>query len=54
MLLVHLDLALVDPASGEAIWTGRAHRPVPVRSALTPREIVIDAAPRIFAEAFGS
>jgi ABC 3 transport family len=53
MLLVHLDLALVDPGSGELIWSGSAHRPVPVRSALDTREIVIDAAPKIFAEAFG-
>jgi ABC-type Mn2+/Zn2+ transport system permease subunit len=53
LLLVHLDLALVDPGSGEVIWTGSARRPVPVRSALNTREIVIDAAPKIFAEAFG-
>jgi ABC-type Mn2+/Zn2+ transport system permease subunit len=53
LLLVHLDLALVDPASGEVIWTGSARRPVPVRSALNMREVVIDAGPRIFAEAFG-
>jgi hypothetical protein len=43
----------VDPASGEVIWTGSARRPVPVRSALNMREVVIDAGPRIFAEAFG-
>jgi ABC-type Mn2+/Zn2+ transport system permease subunit len=53
MLLVHLDLALVDPGSGEVIWSGSARRPVAVRSALGAREIVIDAAPKIFAEAFG-
>jgi ABC-type Mn2+/Zn2+ transport system permease subunit len=53
LLLVHLDLALVDSASGEVIWKGSARRPVPVRSALNTREIVIDAGPKIFAEAFG-
>jgi len=53
MLLVHLDLALVDPASGEVIWKGSARRPVPVKSALSTNEIVIDAGPKIFAEAFG-
>jgi ABC-type Mn2+/Zn2+ transport system permease subunit len=53
MLLVHLDLALVDPGSGALIWTGSARRPVPVRSAQNTREVVIDAAPRIYAEAFG-
>jgi ABC-type Mn2+/Zn2+ transport system permease subunit len=53
LLLVQLDLALVDPGSGEVMWTGSARRPVPVRSALNTREIVIDAGPRIFADAFG-
>jgi ABC-type Mn2+/Zn2+ transport system permease subunit len=53
MLLVHLDLALVDPGSGEVMWSGSARRPVPVRSALDMNEIVIDAAPKIFADAFG-
>jgi ABC-type Mn2+/Zn2+ transport system permease subunit len=53
MLLVNLDLALVDPASGEVIWKGSARRPVPVRSALDAGEIVIDAGPKIFADAFG-
>ena len=53
MLLVHLDLALVDPRSEEVIWSGSARRPVSVRSALNTREILVDAAPKIFAEAFG-
>jgi ABC 3 transport family len=53
MLLVHLDLALVDPRSEEVIWSGSARRPVSVRSALNTREILVDAAPQIFAEAFG-
>jgi len=51
---VRLELALVDPASGERLWSGRARRPVPVTSALTVQEIVLDAAPVIFAEAFGN
>ena len=54
LLLVRLDLWLVDPASGEVLWTGSAHRPVAVRSALSAEEVVLDAAPRIYAEAFGS
>lgn len=54
LLLVRLELWLVDPASGEILWTGSAHRPVPVRGALSAQEIVADAAPRMFAEAFGS
>jgi hypothetical protein len=53
LLLVHLDLALIDPGSGEMIWMGSARRPVPVRSALNTREILVDAAPKIFADAFG-
>ena len=53
LLLVHLDLALVDPASDQVIWNGSARRPVPVRSALNTREILVDAAPKIFADAFG-
>ena len=54
LLLVRLDLALVDPESGEVLWTGSAKRPVPVNSALTAQEILLDAGPRIFAEAFGN
>lgn len=54
LLLVRLDLALVDPASAELLWTGSARRPVSVQSALTDQEILLDAAPAIFAEAFGS
>jgi ABC-type Mn2+/Zn2+ transport system permease subunit len=54
LLLVHLDLALVDSSSAEVIWTGSARRPVPVRSALNTREILVDAGPAIFAEAFGN
>jgi hypothetical protein len=53
LLLVRLDLALVDPVSGEVIWTGSARKPVPVKSALNTGEVVIDAAPKIFADAFG-
>jgi ABC-type Mn2+/Zn2+ transport system permease subunit len=54
MLLVRLELALVEPASGEVLWTGSARRPVPVESSLNAQELVIDAGPRIFAEAFGN
>lgn len=53
LLLVRLDLALVDPETGDVLWTGSAHRPVSVRSALTAQEVVLDAGPAIFAEAFG-
>lgn len=54
MLLVNLELELIDPVSGEHIWTGSARRPVAVRSSLTTQEILLDAGPAIFAEAFGS
>jgi hypothetical protein len=54
LLLVRLDLVLVDPATGDVLWSGQARRPVAVKSALTDQEIVLDAAPEIFAEAFGS
>jgi hypothetical protein len=54
LLLVRLELALVDPRDGHVLWTGSARRPVPVRSALTVPELLIDAGPEIFAEAFGT
>jgi hypothetical protein len=54
LLLVRLELELLDPASGEVLWTGQATRPVPVKSALTAQEVVLDAGPAIFAEAFGN
>jgi hypothetical protein len=53
VLLVRLELALVDPRDGNVLWSGSARRPVPVRSALTVPELLIDAGPAIFAEAFG-
>jgi hypothetical protein len=53
LLLVRLELALVDPRDGHVLWTGSAHRPVAVQSALTVPELLIDAGPAIFAEAFG-
>jgi ABC-type Mn2+/Zn2+ transport system permease subunit len=53
LLLVRLDLAIVDPQSGDLLWTGSARRPVPVHSALTAQEVLLDAGPKIFAEAFG-
>jgi len=53
LLLIQLDLALVDPTTDAVMWTGRARRPVPIRSAQTTREILVDAAPAVFAEAFG-
>jgi ABC-type Mn2+/Zn2+ transport system permease subunit len=54
LLLVRLELALVDPGTKEVMWTGDARRPVPVRSAVTFQEILIDAGPAIFADAFGN
>jgi ABC-type Mn2+/Zn2+ transport system permease subunit len=54
LLLVRLDLALVEPSSGDLLWTGSARRPVPVKSALTAQEVLVDAGPAIFAEAFGN
>ncbi len=51
LLHVRLELALVDPASGEIVWHGDARRPVPVPGAFTLAEIAQDAAPAIFAEA---
>jgi ABC-type Mn2+/Zn2+ transport system permease subunit len=54
LLLVRLELALVDLRSQQVAWTGAAKRPVPIRSALTLQEILLDAGPPIFAEAFGS
>jgi ABC-type Mn2+/Zn2+ transport system permease subunit len=54
MLLVRLELWLVDPASGATLWTGGARRPVPVKGSLSSQELVVDAGPAIFAEAFGS
>ena len=51
---MRLDLALVDPESAEVLWQGSAQRPVAVRSALTEQEVLLDAGPAIFAEAFGS
>jgi ABC-type Mn2+/Zn2+ transport system permease subunit len=54
LLLVRLDLTLVDARSQQVLWTGSARRPVPVRSALTLQEILLDAGAPIFADAFGT
>jgi hypothetical protein len=54
LLLVWLDLALVDAQSQEILWTGAARRPVPVQSALTWQEVLVDAGAPIFADAFGN
>jgi len=54
LLLVWLDLALVDAQSQEILWTGAARRPVPIQSALTWQEVLLDAGAPLFAEAFGS
>ena len=54
LLLVRLELALVDARSQEVLWTGSARRPVPIQSALTWQEILLDAGPPIFADAFGN
>ncbi len=54
LLLVQLDLALIDTRSQEVLWSGAAKRPVPIPSALTWQEILLDAGAPIFADAFGS
>jgi len=54
LLHVRLELSLVDPSAGAIVWQGSARRPVPVAGAFTLAEIAQDAAPAIFAEAFGS
>jgi hypothetical protein len=51
---VQLELVLVDAQSGELLWRGSARKPRPVHSALTIEEVLLDAGPAIFAEAFGS
>jgi hypothetical protein len=51
---VQLELALIDAKNQQTFWTGEARRPVPVPSALTWQEILLDAGPQIFAEAFGN
>jgi len=52
LLLARLELLLVDPADGSVLWRGEASRPVPVRSALTLQEVLIDAGPALFSQAF--
>ena len=54
LLLVRLELTLLDAQSQQVVWTGAAKRPVPIPSALTLQEVLLDAGPPIFAEAFGS
>lgn len=54
LLLVRLDLALVDARTQELLWTGSASRPVPIQSSLTWQEVLLDAGPSIFADAFGN
>lgn len=54
LLLVRLELALVDPQTQQLLWSGEARKPVPIQSSLTWQEILLDAGPRIFAEAFGA
>jgi ABC-type Mn2+/Zn2+ transport system permease subunit len=54
LLLVRLELVLIDARSQEVLWTGTARRPVPIRSALGWQEILLDAGPPIFADAFGN
>jgi hypothetical protein len=54
LLLVKLDLALVDSQSQQVLWSGAAKRPVPIPSALTWQEVLLDAGAPIFAEAFGN
>lgn len=52
LLVARLELLLVDPADGSVLWRGDATRPVSVRSALTLQEVLIDAGPALFAQAF--
>jgi len=54
LLLVWLELELLDPRDGRVLWTGDARRPVPVPGALTRAELVRDAGPRLFEDAFGA
>jgi ABC-type Mn2+/Zn2+ transport system permease subunit len=54
LLLVRLDLAILEAQTQDVLWTGAARRPVPVPSALTWQEVLLDAGAPIFAEAFGS
>ena len=53
LLLVRLDLVLIDSKEERVLWSGSAKRPVPIQAALTLQEILLDAGPPIFAEAFG-
>jgi ABC-type Mn2+/Zn2+ transport system permease subunit len=53
LLLVRLDLVLIDPENESVLWSGAARRPVPIQAALTWQEILLDAGPPIFADAFG-
>jgi hypothetical protein len=53
LLLLQLDLALVDAATGNVLWQGRARGPYPVRGALTLEETLRDVDDRLFEEAFG-
>jgi hypothetical protein len=54
LLLVRLDLVLIDSRDEHVLWSGAAKRPVPIQAALTWQEILLDAGPPIFAEAFGA
>jgi hypothetical protein len=54
LLLVQLDLALIDSRDQKPLWSGQAKRPVPIPSALTWQEVLLDAGAPIFADAFGS
>jgi hypothetical protein len=54
LLQVWLDLALVDPAESRVLWSTSARRPVKVAPAQTWQEILLDAGPPIFADAFGN
>ena len=54
LLLVRLELALLDTNGEKLLWTGAANRPVPIRSALTMQEVLLDAGGPIFADAFGN
>lgn len=54
LLLIRLELTLLDAKSEQIVWRGAATRPVPIQSALTTQEVLLDAGGPIFAEAFGN
>ena len=54
ILLIRLELSLLDVASEKVVWNGAATRPVSIQSSLTTQEVLLDAGPPIFADAFAT